>query len=68
MEKALNIYFDKAADYLEVVFEISDGYFIETENENIMEKVSLDGRILGFSIMNVSAISNIPVSINLKAA
>jgi hypothetical protein len=68
MEKKLTVYFDKEADFLEVMFEIAEGYFVETENDAIMEKISIDGKLLGFSIMNVSKLSNLPVSVNLKAA
>jgi uncharacterized protein YuzE len=68
MEKKLNIYFDKEADFLEVMFEIADGYFVETESDSVMEKIGVDGKILGFSIQNVSKLSNIPLSVNLNAA
>ncbi len=68
MEKKLTVYFDKEADFLEVMFEIGEGYFKGTENENVMEKVSNDGKILGFSIFNVSSFSSFPISINLHAA
>jgi hypothetical protein len=68
MEKKLIVYFDKEADFLEVIFEIGEGFFKNTENENVMEKVSIDGNILGFSIYNVSTFSVLPISVNLHAA
>jgi uncharacterized protein YuzE len=64
----MTIYFDKEADFLEVIFEIGEGYFKNTENENVMEKVSTDGKVLGFSINNVSTFSGLPISVNLHAA
>ena len=68
MEKKLTVYFDKEADFLEVLFEIGEGYFKNTDNENVMEKVSNDGKLLGFSIYNVSTFSVLPISVNLYAA
>jgi len=67
MEKSITIYFDKEADFLEVLFEKTEGYFKETENDLIMEKVSNDNRIIGFSILNVSKItSKRPVELALS--
>ena len=58
MEKNITVYFDKESDFLEVLFEKTEGYFKETENDSIMEKVSNDNRVIGFSILNVSKISS----------
>jgi hypothetical protein len=58
MEKNITVYFDKEADFLEVLFEKTVGYFKETENDAIMEKVSNDNRVIGFSILNVSKITS----------
>jgi hypothetical protein len=67
MEKNITVYFDKEADFLEVLFEKTEGYFKETENDAIMEKVSNDNRVIGFSILNVSKItSKKPVELALN--
>ena len=67
MEKNVTVYFDKEADFLEVLFEKTEGYFKETENDAIMEKVSNDNRVIGFSILNVSKIaSKKPVELALS--
>ena len=58
MEKNITVYFDKESDFLEVLFEKTEGYFKDTENDSIMEKVSNDNRVIGFSILNVSKISS----------
>ena len=50
------IWYDSEGDYLEVIFERKAGYFRETENDAVMEKVDEDGNILGFSILKVSAL------------
>jgi hypothetical protein len=51
------IYFDKEADFFEVLFENTESYFKETDNDSIMEKVSKVNRIIGFNIINVSKIT-----------
>ncbi len=63
------VYFDKEADFLEVLFEKTEGYFRETDNDAVMEKVTIEGRVIGFSIMNVSEMSNMkPLSMILPLA
>jgi uncharacterized protein YuzE len=66
MGKEIKIWYDKKADYLEVLFEQKAGYFKETENDAVMEKVDGEGNILGFSILKVSALEKEPLSISLK--
>jgi uncharacterized protein YuzE len=69
MEKNITVYFDKEADFLEVLFEKTEGYFKETANDLIMEKVSNDNRVIGFSILNVSKItSEKPIELELSKA
>ena len=66
-EKNITVYFDKEADFLEVLFEKTEGYFKETENDAIMEKILTDNRVIGFSILNVSKItSEKPVELALS--
>lgn len=66
MEKEIKVWYDKEGDYLEVIFEKKAGYFKETENDAVMEKVDEDGNIIGFSILKVSALKEHPLSISLK--
>jgi hypothetical protein len=67
MEKNIIVYFDKEGDFLEVLFEKTEGYFKETGNDLIMEKISNDNRVIGFSILNVSKItSKKPVELALS--
>ena len=68
MAKEIKIWFDKEGDYLEVIFEKKAGYFKETENDAVMEKVDDEGNIIGFSILQVSKIKNLPLSISLKSS
>jgi len=65
MAKEIRIWYDKEADYLEVLFERSEGYFNETENDAVMKKVDKNGNIIGFSILKVSAMKETPISVAL---
>lgn len=56
MAKEVKIWYDEEGDYLEVLFEQKKGYFKETVNDAVMEKVDEKGNILGFSILKVSAL------------
>jgi len=66
-KKIIKIWYDKEGDYLEVLFERKRGYFRETENDAVMEKVDEEGNIIGFSILKVSALKEKPLSIELKS-
>lgn len=67
MEKEIKVWYDKEADYLEVLFEKKAGYFKETENDAVMEKVDTKGNVIGFSILKVSALTEKkPLSVSLK--
>lgn len=66
--KTIKIWFDKEGDFLEVIFEKKKGYFRETKNDAIMEKVDMDGKVIGFSILKVSKLSRKkPLSLELKS-
>jgi len=66
MGKEIKIWYDSEGDYLEVIFERKAGYFRETENDAVMEKVDVDGNIIGFSILKVSALKERePISVSL---
>jgi uncharacterized protein YuzE len=68
MEKEVKVWYDKEGDYLEVIFERKAGYFRETENDAVMEKVDEEGNVIGFSILRVSALKEQkPLSIGLKS-
>lgn len=66
--RAVKLWYDPDGDYMEVVFEKKAGYFRETEDERIMEKVDADGNVLEFSIMNVSSLKGKPFEVALPAA
>ena len=67
MGEDVTIWYDHEGDYLEVLFERKAGYFRETTNDAVMEKVDGEGNLLGFSILKVSALKGeAPLSISLK--
>ncbi len=67
MDKEIKVWYDKEGDYLEVIFEKKEGYFKETDNDAVMEKVDKRGNFLGFSILKVSELNNFPLSVSLKS-
>lgn len=67
MGEEVKVWYDSEADYLEVLFHRKEGYFRETDNDAVMEKVDDQGNIIGFSILKVSAISQSqPLSVSLS--
>ena len=65
-KKEVKIWYDQEGDYLEVLFEKKAGFFKETLNDAVMEKVDMQGNIIGFSILKVSALKKEkPLSVSL---
>ncbi len=67
MGKEIKVWYDREGDYLEVIFEQKSGFFRETENDAVMEKVDEEGNIIGFSILKVSALKEKPLSVSLRS-
>jgi len=63
--KIVKVWYDPEGDYLEVVFDQREGYFRETESDQVMQKVDRDGNILGFSVLKVSSLKARPLEIAL---
>ncbi len=63
--KHVKIWYDAEGDYLEVIFDRKQGYFRETTNDQVMEKVDADGQVIGFSILKVSALKEHPIDVAL---
>ena len=67
MGEEVKVWYDREADYLEVLFDRREGYFRETDNDAVMEKVDSQGNVIGFSILKVSSISQAqPLSVSLS--
>jgi uncharacterized protein YuzE len=61
MAERVEVWFDPEADFLEVIFSDAPGYMRETENDTendaVMERVDLEGNLLGCSILAVSQLA-----------
>ena len=69
MAETVSVWFDKEGDYLEVLFQRRNGYFRETENDAVMEKVDERGNVIGFSILKVSELGSAPpLSVELSGS
>ena len=64
-ETIVKLWYDPEGDFMEVLFEDKAGYFRETENEQVMEKVDADGNVLGFSVLKVSSLKGKPLEVAL---
>jgi uncharacterized protein YuzE len=64
-KRKVKIWYDPEGDYLEVIFDQKPGYFRETANDQVMEKVDEQGNILGFSVLRVSALKEKPLEVAL---
>ena len=54
MADKVKVWFDAEADFLEVRFSAAAGHMTETHHDAVMERVDVQGRVIGFSIMGVS--------------
>jgi hypothetical protein len=64
-ERNVKIWYDREGDYLEVIFDQSEGYLRETVSDQVMKKVDASGRLLGFSILKVSSLAKAPLEVAL---
>ena len=64
-ERKVKIWYDPEGDYLEVIFDQRPGYFHETENDQVMEKVDAQGNVLGFSVLKLSSVKKSPLEVAL---
>lgn len=67
-KKVVKLWYDQEGDYLEVIFDQRNGYFRETQNDQVMEKVDTRGHVLGFSVLRVSKFRKKPLRVDLKSA
>lgn len=63
--KRIKLWYDAEGDYLEVTFEQKEGYFRETANDQVMEKVDAEGNVIGFSVLKVSALKEHSIDVSL---
>ena len=63
--KIVKLWYDPEGDFLEVTFERKKGYFRETKNDQVMEKIDEKGNVLGFSVLKVSSLRRKPLNVSL---
>jgi uncharacterized protein YuzE len=64
--KVVKMWFDPEADFLEVTFDQKPGYFRATENDQVMQRVDEEGNVIGFSILRVSSLKQVPLEVALR--
>lgn len=57
MADKVKVWFDAEGDFLEVRFSDAAGYMKETAHDAVMERVDAEGRVIGFSILQVSKLA-----------
>ena len=60
MKNEIEIYYDREGNYLEIIFEKKEGFFQETEEDNVMKKVDKEGNLLALSVLNAVSTQTIP--------
>lgn len=65
-ERVISVWFDREGDFLEVMFDRKAGFFRETASDHVMKKVDPGGNVIGFSITNVSKLTDKPLEVALK--
>lgn len=65
-KRVVRVWYDPEGDYLEVLFARKPGYFRETVHDQVMGKVDTEGRVIGFSILKVSAFKKEPLEVALS--
>ena len=61
----VKVWYESEGDFLEVIFKQKEGYFRETESDQVMEKVDTEGNIIGFSILKVSSLKEKVLDVEL---
>ena len=61
----MSIWYDPEADYLEVMFDWREGFFRETNDDRVMQKVDERGALLGFSVLGLSTIKGKTLDVRL---
>ncbi|HEV8606900.1 MAG TPA: DUF2283 domain-containing protein [Tepidisphaeraceae bacterium] len=57
MAETVKVWFDAEGDLLEVLFSDAHGIMRETDDDAVMERIDEQGRLIGFSILNVSRLA-----------
>ena len=61
----LKIWYDPEGDFLEVNFMRQPGTFQPTPVPNMLVKTDGEGRVIGFSVLNISEVADTPLEIEI---
>lgn len=61
----IKVWCDPEGDFMEVTFERKAGYFRQTEDDRVMEKIDEEANILDFSVMKISSLKGRPFEVDL---
>jgi uncharacterized protein YuzE len=61
--RIVKLWYDPEGDYLEVLFEQKKGYFRETSDARVMERVDENGNVIGFSVLGVRSLKMEPFEV-----
>ena len=64
-KKIIKLWYDPETDYLEAIFDPREGYFHETKNDQVMEKIDKGGNLFGFSVLRVGKFQKKPLEVAL---
>ncbi|KGA93687.1 hypothetical protein LptCag_1397 [Leptospirillum ferriphilum] len=62
----VKVWYDPEGDFLEVLFEKKEGYFRETSDDRVMEKVDMQGHVIGFSVLGTRNLAKMPLEVALS--
>lgn len=66
--RELTIWYDSEGDYLEILFDDAEGVFRDTDCDRVMQRVDAEGKLLGFSILGLSALKDSLLRVRLGDA
>ena len=55
-EQRAIVSYDREGDYLEVLWEVRDGFFAPTGDERVLKRLDDDGELIGFMIHDLSTL------------
>ncbi len=64
MDETIKVWYDPEGDFLEIVLRAAPGTFEDTDLDQVMRKVDEDGRIIAYSIINVSTLKGSPFELS----
>jgi uncharacterized protein YuzE len=65
-DRIVKMWFDPEADFLKVIFEQKLGYSRPADNDQVMENVHEDGKVIGSSILRVGSLKKAPLEVALR--